>query len=119
MTQFLEAARSGQIEGFLGALAPDVVLMSDGGGQVPAVRQPLAGRSRVGGFFAGLSRKRSWGPVVYTDLNAQPAILIYQDDALTNALLLDITPAGITAIYAVRNPDKLQRLGQIHPCPTR
>ena len=108
--QFLEAARSGDIAGFLGSLAPDVVLMSDGGGRVPAVKRPLAGSMRVGRFLATVSRQGSWGPVVLTELNAQPAILISEGGALTNALLLDVTSQGVTAIYVVRNPDKLRRL---------
>ena len=115
VTRFVDAASAGDVEGFLGALAPDVVLMSDGGGRVPAVPRPLAGRSRVAQFLGGVSRKSSargtaWGPVIPTELNARPALLVYQDGALTNAFVLDVTGEGVTAIYVVRNPDKLERL---------
>lgn len=109
---FLEAVRSGNVERFLQALAPDVVLMSDGGGQVAAVRRPLAGRSNVGRFLAGVSRKGVWGPVIATELNARPALLVYQEGSLTNAVVLDVTNAGVTAVYVVRNPDKLSRLAR-------
>ena len=110
--QFHKAARAGDVATFLGSLAPDVVLMSDGGGRVPAVKRPLAGSTRVGRFLATVSQQGAWSPVVLTELNAQPAILIYEGGALTNALLLDVTSQGITAIYVVRNPDKLRRLAR-------
>ena len=115
VAEFFAAARSGNVEGFLGALAPDVVLLGDGGGQVPTVKHPLAGRGRVGRFLAGVSRKRRWGPVVLTELNAQPAMVVFQDGVLTNALLLDLTEEGVTAVYVVRNPAKLKRLAsEVH-----
>lgn len=110
--QFFEAARSGNVEGLLGALAADVVLLSDGGGQVPAVRHPLVGSLRVGRFLGGVRRKGGWGPVTLTELNGQPALLTFQDGSLNNAFLLDITSEGVTAIYVVRNPDKLRRLAR-------
>ncbi len=110
VAQFCQATRSGNVEALIGALAPDVVLMSDGGGRVAAVKRPLAGNTRVGRFLATVRRQGAWSPVVLTELNAQPTVLVYQDGALTNAFLLDVTSEGVTAIYAVRNPDKLRRL---------
>ena len=110
--KFFEATRSGNVEGLLEALAADVVLLSDGGGQVPAVRRPLAGSQRVGRFLGGVRRKGGWGPVALTELNGQPAVLTFLDGNLNNAFLLDITREGVTAIYVVRNPEKLRRLAR-------
>lgn len=108
--QFVEAAWSGDVKQLMGTLAPDVVFMSDGGGQVTAVIQPMAGSERVGRFFSAMDRLAPGGRAQLTELNAQPAILVTEDGVLTNALLFDITAAGVTAIYVVRNPDKLKRL---------
>ncbi|MEM7305049.1 MAG: RNA polymerase sigma factor SigJ [Planctomycetota bacterium] len=110
--RFCQATRSGDVEALIGALAPDVVLMSDGGGRVAAVSRPLAGNARVGRFLATVRQQGGWGPIVLTELNAQPTVLIHEDGVLTNALLMDVTRAGITAIYVVRNPDKLGRLAE-------
>ncbi len=40
---FLEACRTGDVEGLLDTLAPDLVLTSDGGGNVSAARRPILG----------------------------------------------------------------------------
>lgn len=84
VAHFFEATRSGNVEGLIGALAADVVLMSDGGGRVPAVKVPLAGRTRVGRFLGAVSQPGSWSRLVSTELNGQPAILAYEEDVLTN-----------------------------------
>ena len=73
-------------------------------------RTPPRRRRPVGHFLATVSRKGDWGPVVVTELNSRPAVCTYEQNALTNAILFDVTGDGITAIYVVRNPDKLQRL---------
>ena len=45
------------------------------------------------------------------ELNGQVGLLVYEDDALTNAYLFDFAGDRIAKIYVVRNPDKLIRLG--------
>ena len=54
------------------------------------------------------------GPV---ELNLQPAMLVFEGETLTNAFLFDATDDGLTAIYAVRNPDKLRRLAATATLP--
>lgn len=110
--RFCEATRTGNVEELIGSLAPDVVLMSDGGGRVAAVSRPLTGDGRVGKFLATVKRQGTWDPVVLTNVNGQPTVLIHEKGTLTNAFVLDVTSSGITAIYVVRNPDKLQRLAR-------
>ena len=110
VSRFLEATRAGDVESLMEVLAADVVLMSDGGGRVASVSRPLAGSQTVGRFLAGVSRQAGPSRVVQAELNAQPAMLVSEDGALTNAFLFDVTAAGVTSIYVVRNPDKLKRL---------
>ena len=109
--QFLEASRSGDLDQLVASLASDVVLMSDGGGQVRAANRPLAGSAVVGPFLVAMSRLAT-GPVTvaHQELNGQPAVLTFEAGSLTNAFLFDTSGAGVTAIYVVRNPEKLQRL---------
>jgi RNA polymerase sigma-70 factor (ECF subfamily) len=108
--RFLAAARSGDVTGMMSALAPDVVLMSDGGGRVPAVRHPLTGSDQVTRFFAGISRLAGHERAVPARLNGQPALLVYEEGALTNAFVFQLAGEHIDAIYVVRNPAKLARL---------
>jgi len=108
--RFLAAARSGDVGGIMSALAPDVVLMSDGGGQVPAVRHPLIGNEQVARFFAGIGRQAGHERTVAMQLNGLPGLLVYEDDELTNAFVFQPAAGGIAGIYVVRNPAKLARL---------
>ena len=46
----------GDLQGLLDVLAPDVVLVADGGGVVAAARRPIEGAERVAGFLIGRRR---------------------------------------------------------------
>src|SRR3954467_12223723 len=48
--RFLLAIRNGDLQGLLDVLAPDVVVVSDGGGFAPAARRPIMGAERVARF---------------------------------------------------------------------
>ena len=111
VARFFEASNSGDLEGLVQALASDVVLMSDGGGQVRAANRPLAGSGLVSRFMVAMSQMdTSPAHGEFVELNGHPAVLTYEDGALANAFLFEASAAGITAIYVVRNPDKLTRL---------
>jgi len=45
--RFLAAIRTGDVDGLLSVLAPDVVAVGDGGGLAPAARRPIEGAYRV------------------------------------------------------------------------
>src|SRR4029453_8308615 len=74
--RFLAALRSGDLQVLLDVLAPEVVLVADGGGEVTAFRRPVVGRDRVATL---LSRFRTILPdaVVGTVwLNGAPAVRV-------------------------------------------
>src|ERR1700734_1178324 len=52
LQKFMAAVTSGDVQGLVEVLAPDVVLIADGGGLVPAARKPLIGAERVVAFLA-------------------------------------------------------------------
>src|ERR671915_925215 len=54
--RFLAAIRHGDLQGLLDVLAPDVVVVSDGGGFVAAARRPIEGAERVGRLLVGAAR---------------------------------------------------------------
>ncbi|QYJ16506.1 hypothetical protein Rxycam_02339 [Rubrobacter xylanophilus DSM 9941] len=108
--RFLAAVQTGDLQALLDVLAPDVVLVADGGGEVAAVRRPVAGRDRVAAL---LSRFRTLAPdaVVGTVwLNGAPAARIELDGKLDTAVTFVVEGGRITHIYAIRNPHKLDRL---------
>ena len=92
-------------------LAPDVVLIADGGGLVPAARKPLIGAERVVAFLA---RVADLSDLVATTawLNGMPGARfnVAGDDT---AVSLVIENELITRIYAIRNPNKLGRLEEV------
>jgi RNA polymerase sigma-70 factor (ECF subfamily) len=110
--RFLTAVRTGDVQVLLNVLAPDVVLVADGGGEVAAVRRPVAGRDRVAKL---LSRFRSLAPdavVGIVWLNGAPAGRIDLAGELDTAVSLVVADGRITRIYAIRNPHKLARLDE-------
>lgn len=115
VTRFFEATRDGDLDGLMQALSPDVVLMSDGGGKAASINRPLAGNKPVSRFFRAVGALSAGAVIEPTDLNGQPAVLVTEAGVITNAFLFDVGSAGVTAIYVVRNPDKLRRLAS----PTR
>src|ERR1017187_9476005 len=54
LEKFLAAISSGDLHGLLDVLAPDVVLIADGGGLVPAARKPITGVDTVAAFLVRL-----------------------------------------------------------------
>ncbi len=54
--RFLAAVRNGDLQGLLDVLAPDVVVVSDGGGMVAAARRPIEGANRVAPVLGSLAR---------------------------------------------------------------
>ena len=107
--RFLAAVRHGDLQGLLDVLAPDVVLVADGGGVVAAARRPLEGAERVAGFILGAARAADFEARVVS-LNGSPAVQIDIGGRLDTAVSIDVEHGRITRIYAVRNPLKLARL---------
>jgi len=109
--RFLAALTTGDVQGLLDVLAPDVVLVPDSGGLVPARRTPIEGADKLVAFLvAGLAR----APVALTGtpvwLNGAPGARIDLDGELTAAVSLTVDNGRITRIYAILNPHKLARL---------
>jgi RNA polymerase sigma-70 factor (TIGR02957 family) len=110
--RFRVAVVEGDLDGLLAVLAPDVVMVADGGGLRSAIRRPLLGAERIVAFFAGSSAKGGWtiaGRVVWA--NGAPAVRLDLDGELDTLMSVVVEDGRITWILAVRNPEKLARLG--------
>lgn len=108
---FGRAVETGDLQGLLDLLAPEVVLLADGGGVVKAVVRPIVGADNVARLMsAGLPRA---GGTVSTDpvqLNGAPALLFRIDGRLDSVLAIRLDDGAITGLYVVRNPAKLSRI---------
>ncbi len=112
LSAFVEASLSGNRERLMALMAPDITMISDGGGKVRASYRPLHGIEDVLTVWASVSEKQQ-GYVEMTParLNNQPALLIKdKNDGVLSAVLLTLSDRAVTHIHIVRNPDKLAGL---------
>ncbi len=107
-----EATQSGDLAQLEALLAEDVRFVSDGGGKALAAVKPVHGRSAVAKLLVGLVRKFGEGQqYVPAVLNHQLGLLVYDaGGALVSANLVTFAEGELTAMYAIRNPDKLAGL---------
>jgi RNA polymerase sigma-70 factor (ECF subfamily) len=110
--RFLTALETGDLQVLLDVLAPDVVLVADGGGQVTAVRRPVVGGVRVATLLSRFKEVAPGAVVGTAWLNGAPAVRIDLAGELDTAVSVVIADGRITHIYAMRNPDKLARLDE-------
>ncbi|MFD4232184.1 RNA polymerase sigma-70 factor [Streptomyces sp. NPDC058545] len=104
--RFLAALRTGQLQELLDVMAPDVVLIADGGGLAAAAPTPVHGAELVAKMLARPDRVVSavW-------LNGAPAGRIEIDGRLA-AVSLVVENGKVTRIHAMANPRKLTRLDE-------
>ena len=110
--RFLAALQTGDVQGLLDVLAPDVVVVADGGGVVPAVRRPIEGAEAVARLLAKFAQVAPRARVDTVWLNGAPAARIDLAGELNTAVTFVVEDGLITRIYAIRNPHKLARLDE-------
>ena len=110
--RFLSALSTGDVRGLMDVLAPDVVLVSDGGGLVPAARHPVEGVERVAAFLSRFKTVAPDAEVGSVWLNGAPAGRIDLAGELNTAVTFVVEDGRIARIYAIRNPHKLARLDE-------
>ena len=111
--RFLAAAATGDIQSLMDVLAPDVVLVSDGGGQKKAALRPIHGRDKVLRFLAATSQNQGEITTEVLTVNGGPALALSIDGALDTVATFVIEDGVVTGLYLLRNPEKLSRLGQV------
>ncbi len=106
--RFLAAINTGEVQGLLEVLAPDVVLVADGGGLVPAARKPIVGADKVGALLlAGTTKLSAELAGTPMWLNGTPGARVDIAGELAAAVSLTVENGRITRIYAISNPHKL------------
>jgi RNA polymerase sigma-70 factor (ECF subfamily) len=109
LAAFQQAVETGDLQQLLDLLAPDVVLLTDGGGVARAALTPIVGADRVAAVLARIATTTLLRPA---QVNGHPALLLSQGGRLDTVTALRIDDGLITGLYAVRNPEKLSRLEQ-------
>ncbi|MEQ4724256.1 RNA polymerase sigma factor SigJ [Nonomuraea sp. B19D2] len=106
--QFMTAAVTGDLEGLLSLLAPDVTWTADRGGKAAAARRPVVGAEKVAAVLMSLFRlgRLEGLRIEMVNCNNTPAIVL-SGERLEGVFLIEIADGKITNFYAIRNPDKL------------
>jgi RNA polymerase sigma-70 factor (ECF subfamily) len=117
--KFFAAVQAGDLRALESYLAEDVVLAADGGGKVPAARQPVAGAEAVARLMAGVWQKGvrlpeaiegGWSAALHS-INGETALVLTLQNEINTVFVCSTDAADrIAAINVIRNPDKLAYL---------
>ncbi|WP_219825726.1 RNA polymerase sigma-70 factor [Nonomuraea typhae] len=120
LQRFRRALETRDLQGLLDVLAPEVVLVSDGGGVKRAAPRPVVGAEKVVGFYLG--RSGTVQAAITCEavvVNGNPALLVCLDGEFDGVLAIRAEDARITGLYYVRNPEKLTRVASETPLTLR
>ena len=110
---FFAASRSGDMAALGAMLAADVSLHSDGGGKRPAASRPILGFDavmRLHASLAGIFREHGSTLVRTAFINGLPGFVTREADGELQTTALEVEDGVVTAIYVMRNPEKLRHL---------
>jgi len=111
---FQRAVETGDLQSLVDVLAPDVVMLSDGGGVKQALLRPITGAKRVARVLGvGLPRIVGEVSVETVQMNGGPALIIRIDGEIDNVVAVRIDDGLVTGLYIVRNPEKLSHMERV------
>ena len=108
IARFFGAAATGDLQALMDVLAPDVVLLTDGGGVKKAALRPIHGRDKVTRFLDAVMPEGFAADVIV--VNGSPALRIAVGGEVDAVASLLVEDGRVTGLYVVRNPAKLARL---------
>ncbi|MBW8802761.1 MAG: RNA polymerase subunit sigma-24 [Catenulispora sp. 13_1_20CM_3_70_7] len=115
LAAFQRAIETGDLQGLLDMLAPDVVALGDGGGVRQAFLEPIVGAGALGTALSqGLPQLRGRVAFEPAQINGAPALLVHSDGEVS-VIAMHVQDGLISGLYIVRNPEKLSHVGQETP----
>ncbi|GAB2629822.1 RNA polymerase sigma-70 factor [Kribbella swartbergensis] len=112
--RFMAAAGSGDVDQVVSLLAPDAVLISDGGGKKRAALRPIHGADKIARWLVAVIAENPHFEIRLATLNGETAFIAYFDDEPDTVTFLESTDGRITGLYLIRNPDKLTMVPPLH-----
>ncbi|MER6668247.1 RNA polymerase sigma-70 factor [Amycolatopsis japonica] len=110
---FQAAVETGDLQGLLDILAPDVVALSDGGGVKHALPRPVVGADEVARLLAvGWWKRGAERTVEPVQVNGGPGLLIRIGGEIDGVLAVRVENGYVTGAYHVRNPEKLSSVAR-------
>ena len=108
LERFFDAVNGGDLQALMDAMAPDIVLITDGGGFKQAALRPIVGAEKVLRFLAGVYQASTHAEIV--SVNGAPALRLELDGELEAVATFTFEGELVTGAYIVRNPHKLAGL---------
>ncbi|MFG1628651.1 RNA polymerase sigma-70 factor [Kribbella sp. NPDC049227] len=112
--RFMAAAGTGDFEQVVSLLAPDALLISDGGGKKKAALRPIRGAAKIVRWLFAVIAENPDFEIRMGTLNGETAAIAYDGDVPDTVAFFDMTDGLITELYLVRNPDKLTAVPPRH-----
>jgi len=111
---FQRALVTGDLQGLVDLLAPDVVMLGDGGGIKQALPRPILGADKVGRLLgAGLATLTGQVSGELVQVNGWPALMLKLDGEIDSVMTMLVEEGQVSGIYTVRNPEKLSRILEV------
>jgi RNA polymerase sigma-70 factor (ECF subfamily) len=110
--RFMAAVSTGDLQGLMDVLSPDVVLVTDGGGKKQAALRPIHGVEKVLRFLSAVMPDDGTASAAPTLVNGSPGLRLLLGDELDTIATMRVDDGRVTALYLVRNPDKLARVDE-------
>jgi RNA polymerase sigma-70 factor (ECF subfamily) len=116
LTAFTQAASAGDLDSLVAMLAEDAMLVTDGGPEgrraagIRNLHAPLYGARRIASFISATARSLDLVAEL-RELNGQPALVFYHEDAPFAALLLAITENKVHRVFFHADLRRLRYLG--------
>lgn len=115
VARFLAALETGDLAGLVDVLAPDVVLLTDGGGVKKAALRPIVGVEKVLRFLIAVQPPDSAVDGVAVVVNGEPALRIDVDGEPDSIVTAEVDGGAVVRLFVVRNPEKLRRIAEETP----
>ncbi|WP_036962411.1 RNA polymerase sigma factor SigJ [Promicromonospora kroppenstedtii] len=104
---FRGAYETGDLEGLVGLLDPDVVYVTDGGGKVHAARKPIVGGRRVAEVMVRVGHQLPPDRIDLVEVGGELSLVFHREGKVFSVDTVQIADGRITAYRRVVNPDKL------------
>jgi len=108
--RFMQAAGSGDFDQVVALLAPDAVLISDGGGKKKAALRPIHGADKIARWLFAVIAENPGFEIRMGTLNGEIAYIAYDGEAPDTVAFLKTEDGLINELYLIRNPDKLEHI---------
>ncbi len=112
LDRFMQAVRTGEMDGLMQLLADDVTLWADGGGKARgAAIHPLRGREVVARFVLASTRFVAGEyRVEIAQINGEPAAILRMGEQARVVLFITVARGRLQEIRVIGNPDKLKHV---------